>query len=128
MTTMLGGHSTLMIVSSGERWICSMPPTFGSPIVLITSAGFLTARATTSRTLREGRSPARAARQSAMNWSLSNIVPSPSRWCGSLRLHEPHCPINFLEKRRGEVAGALGAVMQDSVDIARVLHQPLHLR
>src|SRR5471030_334833 len=77
MITMWGGQKTLMMVSSGERWIGSMPPGLSSPSPLITAAGSATARATTSRTLSDARSPLSAALQSATNWSLSNMARSP---------------------------------------------------
>src|SRR5262249_9156366 len=74
MITMLDGHSTLMMVISGERWIGTMPPAFGSPRTPSTAFGSATARATTSRTLRALSAPSNAARQSAMKRSLSNMI------------------------------------------------------
>src|SRR5947208_1747804 len=77
MITMLGGHSTSITVSSGERWIGTIPPGLRSPRPRSTAAGSDIARATTSRTLRELCEPSSAARQSATNWSLSNMVRPP---------------------------------------------------
>src|SRR4051794_15882273 len=43
-------------------------------------------------------------------------------------LQEADDLVGLREDRSGQRASALGAVAQDAVDVARVLHQPLHLR
>src|SRR5262249_31741916 len=69
-----GPHTTLRIVRSPGCYIFCIPERCGSPYPLRTALGSETARATTSRTDLYVASSTREARQSAINWSRSNIV------------------------------------------------------
>src|SRR6516164_279286 len=77
MIVIPGPQITLRIVSSSEQWSFCISARFGSHRPATTAEGSATARATTSRTDLWVESALTAARQSAINWSTSNIACLP---------------------------------------------------